>query len=75
MSTLAEFVEEEYTDDGEIPAGFLFASVKNIGDQMAYVNGAELEPGEAKTYPFVGKPCQPIPYETNGSVLRIMWSQ
>ncbi len=73
MSILATITEDEFSQDGEIPAGFLFASVKNVGDQTAHVNGAELEPGEAKTYPFVGKGCKAIPYQVNGSTLRIMY--
>lgn len=73
MSILANIIEKEMTENGEIPAGFLFASVKNIGDQTASVNATQLESGEAKTYPFVGKGCGAIPYEVNGTTLRVMY--
>lgn len=73
MSILASIKEKEVTEDGEIPVGFLFASVKNIGDQTAMVNATQLKAGEAKTYPFVGKACAAIPYQVNGTTLRVMY--
>lgn len=73
MDVLATITEQEFIEDGTIPEGFLFASVKNIGNQTALVNDEELIPGEAKTYPFVGKGCQAVPFEVNGSTLRIMY--
>ncbi len=73
MEILATVIEEEYDQDGEIPAGFLFASVKNVGNSTALVNGVELLPNEAKTYPFVGKGCAAVPYQVQGSTLRIMY--
>lgn len=75
MSNLINITETEVSEDGEIPAGFLFASVKNLGDQIVTVNGQELPPGEAKSYPFAGKGIQAIPYLVNGSKLLIMYYQ
>ncbi|MCB0375260.1 MAG: hypothetical protein KDD04_05015, partial [Sinomicrobium sp.] len=69
MNILAQITEQDTGADGEIPQGFLFASVKNVGDQTADVGGVPLEPGEAKSYPFVGKAYQAVPYTVNGSVL------
>ncbi len=64
--------EEDVTTDGVIAQGFLFASVKNVGNQVIQVNGVDLQPGEAKSYPFVGKGYEAIPYTTNGSTIRLM---
>ncbi len=72
MEILADITEQDFNADGEIPQGFLFASIKNVGDQTADVNGVALEPGEAKSYPFVGKGYGAIPYTVNGSILRIL---
>jgi hypothetical protein len=72
MDILAQCIETDVNDDGEIPPGFLFASVKNVGASTAQVNGVPLPAGEAKSYPFVGKGYQAILYEVNGSTLRIM---
>lgn len=72
MNLLARTSEQEISDaSGEIPAGFLFASVKNIGSEQVTVNGVALAPGQSKSYPFVGKGQQAIPYqvETNGRLL------
>ena len=69
---LAKTTEEEINDQrGEIPAGFLFASVKNIGNEPVIVNEVPLEAGKAKSYPFVGKGHQAIPYRVgpNGRLL------
>ena len=73
MDIFAAVTEQETGADGEIPQGFLLASVKNVGDQTATVNGVDLVPGEAKTYPFVGKPYNAIPYQVNGSIIRILY--
>lgn len=74
MSIFAERIEVETTTDGNIPAGFLFASVKNRGSQPVIVGGIPLDPGEAKAYPFVGKAYQhPIDYVLSGQALRIMY--
>lgn len=72
MDILAQIVEQDAAVDGQLPQGFLFASIKNVGDQVATVNGVTLAPGEAKAYPFVGKGYQVLPYEPNGSTLRIL---
>ena len=69
---LAQTTEEEISDrNGEIPAGFLFASVKNIGTEPVTVNGVPLEAGKAKSYPFVGKGHQAISYQV-GSTGRLL---
>jgi hypothetical protein len=72
MDILAQGIETEVNADGEIAMGFLFASIKNVGAAEAQVNGVPLPAGEAKSYPFVGKGYQAIPYQVNGSTLRIM---
>lgn len=72
MDPLAESLEEEVTTDGEIPAGSLFVSVKNVGSSSASFNGVSLPAGEAKSYPFVGKGYKSMSYQVNGSTLRIM---
>ena len=72
MNILAKPVESETSSDGTLTAGFLFASIKNIGNNPAIVNGVFLPPGEAKGYPFVGKGYEQISYRTNGSRLRIL---
>lgn len=72
MDILAQSIEATVNADGEIPMGFLFASVKNVGAATAQVNGVPLPAGEAKSFPFVGKGYQAIAYVVNGSTLRIM---
>ena len=72
MDILAEPIEQTLTDDGEIQAGALFISVKNTGDQVANVNGEALPPGQAKSYPFVGKGYKAIPYEASGTEILVM---
>ncbi|MBL6444676.1 hypothetical protein JMN32_00040 [Fulvivirga sp. 29W222] len=74
MGILAQTIEKEVTADGELPTGFLFASVKNVGSQPVLVNGVTLAAGEAKSYPFVGKGYQAIPYQAGGSTLRILYT-
>ena len=71
---LAQTSETEVTDvSGEIPHGFLYASVYNIGSVDVQVNGVVLEPGQAKDYPFVGKGQEAIPYlVSDQGLLRIM---
>ena len=73
MDVLANITEQEFTGAGEIPLGFLYASVKNIGDSPALVNGVGLAPGEAKGYPFVGKPYGIVPFDPQQSRLRILY--
>ncbi|MFY0689156.1 MAG: hypothetical protein JXQ90_18445 [Cyclobacteriaceae bacterium] len=75
MDILANITEEDVTDtNGEIPGGFLFASIKNVGNQEALVNDVALSAGEAKSYPFVGKGYVAVPYEvTDQTTLRIMY--
>lgn len=73
MDILAQITEQDYTSKGELPVGFLFASVKNTGNKEALVNGVPLSPGEAKAYPFVGKGYQVVPFDAKGTSLRIMY--
>ena len=73
MDVLAETVEQIFTDAGEIPLGVLFASVKNIGDSPAIVNGIPLAAGDAKSYPFVGKPSDAKPFDPMDSTLYVMY--
>ncbi|WP_025741906.1 hypothetical protein [Aquimarina pacifica] len=72
MSVLAELIEQEFTESGVFPLGFLYASVKNVGTTTAIVNGLELEAGEAKDYPFVGKPYPEKPFDPQDSTLYVM---
>jgi len=72
MNILAQVTEQDYAVDGDLPQGFLFGSIKNVGNQTANVNGVDLPPGEAKAYPFVGKGYPLIPFTVNGSTLRVM---
>lgn len=72
MNILAQILEQDFTVDGQIPQGFLFASVKNVGAATATVNGVDLSPGEAKDYPFVGKGYQAVPFVVNGSTIRVL---
>lgn len=72
MDIIAQIQESEVTTSGQIAAGFLFASIKNIGNFAAMVNGVVLPPGEAKSYPFVGKGYQAIDYTATTTTLRIM---
>ena len=72
MNLLASPIETEHNVDGSFPQGFLFGSIKNVGNQTALVNGVDFPPGESKAYPFVGKGYEEIPFVTNGTVLRVM---
>lgn len=74
MDILANPIEFTTSDNGAVPAGALAIYFKNIGNQTTIVNGVELEIGEAKNYGFVGKAYQSIPYQTNGSTLRINYT-
>lgn len=74
MGILVQAIEQEVTGDGELPTGFLFASVKNVGTGTVQVNGVALAVGEAKSYPFVGKPYQAVHYQAAGSTLRILYT-
>ncbi len=73
MDILASITEVEQTETGEIPVGFLYASIKNVGDTPCIVNQVALAPGEAKGYPFVGKPYKALPYDPQDSKLRILY--
>lgn len=73
MQVLANITEREFIEAGEIPLGFLYASIKNIGDQPALVNGVSLASGEVKGYPFVGKPYNPVPFDPQDATLRILY--
>jgi hypothetical protein len=72
MDILAAVTEVDFNVDGNLPQGFLFGSVKNIGNQTITVNGVGLPPGQAKAYPFVGKGYPQISFVVNGSVLQVM---
>lgn len=72
MDILAKVSERSFTRDGQLAVGFLFCSVKNVGVRTVQVNGVDLAPGEAKSYPFVGKPYPGLTFKVNGSELRIM---
>ncbi len=73
MDILAHITEQDVNTDGDLPQGFLYASIKNTGATTATVNGVDLPAGEAKDYPFVGKGYQDISYVVNGSTLRILY--
>lgn len=73
MDILASAQEAEVNVDGQTPQGALFISVKNIGTANALVNGVTLPPGEAKSYSFIGKGYQAMPYQVNGSILRVLY--
>ena len=72
MDILAKANETDVEGQGELQEGFLVASIKNIGNRNAIVNGVILDPGEAKGYPFVGNGYRKITYNSQGSTLRIM---
>ena len=72
MDILAEIQEQDFNQVGELEAGFLYGSVKNIGNNPAIVNGVTLAPGEAKGYPFVGKGYQAVPFDASDSTLRVL---
>lgn len=72
MDILAQVNEIDVEVAGELQEGFLVASVKNVGQERAIVNGVTLAPGEAKGYPFVGKGYKKIVYDPSGSTLRVM---
>jgi len=73
MDVLVSRVETVTTTDGEIPTGFLFATVKNIGSIPIQVGGVTLEVGEAKSYPFVGKGQPPLLFVLGGGTLKFMF--
>ena len=73
MDILASITEIEQREKGEIPVGFLYASIKNVGDTPCLVNDVTLAPGEAKGYPFVGKPYKAITYDPKDTTLRILY--
>ncbi|WP_010182447.1 hypothetical protein [Aquimarina agarilytica] len=72
MNILASIQEKEVAIKGTIADGFLAASIKNIGNDIAMVNGVSLAVGEAKSYPFVGKGYESIDYDPQNSRLRIL---
>lgn len=74
MPVQADPVEIQVSSEGEVAAGALTISVKNKGSQPVTFNGDSLEPGEAKTYGFVGKPYRAISYNATGSILRILYT-
>ncbi|TGV03630.1 hypothetical protein EM932_06285 [Flavivirga rizhaonensis] len=72
MDILAQIQEQDFNQIGQLEAGFLYGSVKNVGAVPAIVNGVTLAPGEAKGYPFVGKGYQAVSFDPNGSTLRVL---
>lgn len=73
MDILARINELDTKEKGILKNGFLYASVKNVGDNPATVNGVVLDPGEAKGYPFVGKGYKEVAYDSKDSTLRILF--
>ena len=73
MSVFAHTHEGIQLEAAEVPAGALFISVKNTGEQPALLNGIPLAPGEVRNYPFLGKPYQSIPYDPQGSELTVLY--
>lgn len=74
MDVLADPIEFETSASGEIPAGAIVISFKNIGGSDGMVNGVALKAGEATNYTFVGKAYRAISYETNGSTFKIRYT-
>ncbi|WP_346881298.1 hypothetical protein [uncultured Algibacter sp.] len=72
MDVLAKSTEQDFTQAGTLPTGFLAGSIKNIGTTEAIVNGVPLGPGEAKGYPFVGKGYEAIDFDPVQSTLRVL---
>jgi hypothetical protein len=73
MNILADPQEIEVNINGVTPQGALFVSVKNIGNAVATFNGVSLQPGDAKSYSFIGKGYRSMSYTANGSTLKIMY--
>ena len=73
MSIYATPFEGVQVEAGATQAGALFISVKNTGAKVALLNGIALAPGEVRSYPFLGKPYQAIPYDPQGSELTILY--
>lgn len=73
MDVLAKIIEQDFTEAGEIPLGFLYASVKNIGDTPVLINEVSLSAGEAKGYPFIGKPYRAISFNPQNSTIRVLY--
>jgi len=73
MSLFARREESLVTIDSTVEPGFLFASFKNTGAYNVFVDGVSLKPGEAKSYPFVGKAYgDPVSYELLGNSLQVL---
>ena len=73
MSVLANPIALLKEDAGVIPEGFIFLSYKNIGNQPATVMGLPVAPGEADSFPFVGKGYPAIAYDATGTTLKIRY--
>lgn len=72
--------DSEVTSDGAIPAGFLYATVTNIGDGAGHasetaskVNEVTLRLGSVRTYPFTGKPYKEVKLNPNGNILLLTY--
>ncbi len=74
MDLLANPIEFETTNDGNVPAGAIAVSFKNTGTINGKVNNITLKAGEATNYTFVGKPYKSIAYKTNGSTFKIRYT-
>ena len=74
MNILANPIEFETSEDGNIPAGAIVVSFKNIGTVDGKVNNITLKVGEATNDTFVGKPYQSITFQTNGSIFKIRYT-
>ncbi len=73
MNPLVTPNELEIQKPMELPVGFLFASIKNIGLSAATVNNTILASGEAKSYPFVGKGYETLEIDPEDSTLLVMY--
>lgn len=74
MSIFGRTVHGDLRDDTQIiPQGTLFSSFKHVAIDPAApagtvtVNGADLSPGEAFSYPFIGKGHASITLEASGN--------
>ncbi len=72
MHQFAKTIESETKQNGQLEAGFLSATITNIGTKKALINGVTLAPGERKVYPFVGKGYHSIDYQTGGTTLQVL---
>lgn len=74
MANLGDPIFILATEAGTIPAGAIRISVKNIGQETAYINGEPLEPGEPTNFDLILKPYRAISYDPKGSTLKIRYT-